>query len=97
MPDQPTKSVYERVVHITHIYLGPAADRFIDRQIQNHLHKDPAKLGIGDLAVLTDWIRVAVAMLTDDSEIVEEYILQLERIASPPQDKRKAAHEGSRL
>jgi hypothetical protein len=88
-----SKSVYQRVVHITHIYLGPAADRFIDRQIQNHLHKEPADLVIEDLGVLTDWIRVAVAMLTDDSEIVEEYIVQLERIASPP-SKRKPAHEG---
>lgn len=91
-----TESVYKRVVHITHIYLGPAADRFIDRQIQNHLHKEPADLAVDDLYVLTDWIRVAVAMLTDDSEIVEEYITQLERIANPPQPKRNPAHEGSR-
>lgn len=83
------KSVYERVVHITHIYLGPAADRFIDRQIQNHLHKQPEELVISDMSVLTDWIRVAVAMLTDDSDIVEEYIQQLERISSPAKPKRK--------
>jgi hypothetical protein len=91
-----SKSVYQRVVHITHIYLGPAADRFIDRQIQNHLHKEPSELVVDDLNVLTDWIRVAVAMLTDDSEIVEEYILQLERIANPPQPRRRTADEGSR-
>jgi hypothetical protein len=91
-----SKSVYQRVVQITHIYLGPAADRFIDRQIQNHLHKEPSQLEVGDLNILTDWIRVAVAMLTDDSEIVEEYIMQLERIANPPQPNRKPAHEGSR-
>lgn len=85
------RSVYERVVHITHIYLGPAADRFIDRQIQNHLHKEPEALAVDDLAILSDWIRVAVAMLTDDAEIVEEYIRQLERIAEPTKPKRKAA------
>lgn len=89
------KLVYERVVHITHIYLGPAADRFIDRQIQNHLHKQPEELALDDLKVLTDWIRVAVAMLTDDSDIVEEYIAQLERIAAPPKPKRGASHENN--
>jgi len=94
--DNKGRSVYERVVHITHIYLGPAADRFIDRQIQNHLQKPPTELAVGDLAVLSDWIRVAVAMLTDDAEIVEEYIRQLERVAEPPKTKRKATRSGSR-
>jgi hypothetical protein len=79
----PNPSVYQRVVQITHIYLGPAADRFIDRQVQNHIHKEPSKLTIGDLEMLIDWIRVAVSLLTDDSEIVEEYVTQLQRIVNP--------------
>lgn len=78
------KSLYERVVQITHTYLGPAADRFIDRQVQNHIHKEPAKLTRDDLELLIDWIRVAVSLLTDDTEIVEEYVLQLQRIIAPP-------------
>ncbi|MBC7581293.1 hypothetical protein H7097_00305 [Aeromicrobium sp.] len=78
-----TESLYERVVQTTHIYLGPAADRFIDRQVQNHIHKEPSTLNEADLILLIDWIRVAVSLLTDDSEIVEEYILQLERLAHP--------------
>ena len=76
-------TLYERVVRITHIYLGPAADRFIARQVQNHLHKEPEALTSSDLARLIDWIRVAVSLLTDDAEIVEEYILQLERLTDP--------------
>ncbi|HWT55451.1 MAG TPA: hypothetical protein VN031_00275 [Candidatus Microsaccharimonas sp.] len=76
-------SVYERVVEVTHIYLGPAADRFIDRQVQSHVHKDPSKLTLQDLELLIDWIQVAVALLTDDSEIVEEYIIQLHKIVHP--------------
>ena len=78
-------TVYQRVVEITHIYLGPAADRFIDRQVQNHIHKDPSKLTIDDLEHLIDWIRVAVSLLTDDAEIVEEYVTQLQRIVHPPE------------
>ena len=94
--ERSNQSVYERVVHITHIYLGPAADRFIDRQIQNHLHKAPEALVLSDIAVLTDWIRIAVAMLTDDAEIVEEYIMQLQRIAESPKKRQGSTSRAKR-
>lgn len=80
MPGTP-QNLYTSVVRITHIYLGPAADRFIDRQIQNHIHKEPAQLTVADLVVLIDWIKVAVSLLTDDAEIVEEYIEQLHKLS----------------
>lgn len=73
-------NLYERVVRVTRIYLGPAADRFIGRQIESHLGKDPEKLTEQDLLQLVDWIRVAVSLLTDNEEIVEEYIAQLKRL-----------------
>lgn len=60
------------------MYLGPAADRFIIRQVQNHLHKEPQELSYEDLQQLIDWIRVAVSLLTEDSAMVEEYIHRLE-------------------
>jgi len=88
--------LYTRVVRVTHMYLGPAADRFIDRQVQNHLHKNPEKISESDLAQLVDWIRVAVSLLTDDKAIIEEYVMQLRRLAEPgkavPHSKR-AVHE----
>jgi hypothetical protein len=73
-------ALYDKVVRVTNVYLGPAADRFISRQVQNHLHKRPEELSQADLLKLIDWIRVAVSLLTDDSEIVEEYAAQLERL-----------------
>lgn len=73
--------LYARIVRITHIYLGPAADRFIARQVESHLHKEPEKISQADLAQLVDWIRVAVSLLTDDQEIVEEYVQELQRLA----------------
>lgn len=79
MPNQP-RTFYDSVVQVTHVYLGPAADRFIDRQVQNHLHKVPRELSEADLHKLIDWIRAAVSLLTEDSDIVEEYIEQLERL-----------------
>jgi hypothetical protein len=84
-------TLYDRVVRITHIYLGPAADRFIARQVQNHLNKEPERLTITDLSQLIDWIRVAVSLLTDDTEIVEEYVLQLERLTQPGTNTGKRA------
>lgn len=73
-------SLYQKIVRITHVYLGPAADRFIDRQIQNHIHKEPKDVSAADLDKLIDWIRAAVSFLTEDSEIVEEYTSELEKL-----------------
>lgn len=81
---------YEQVVRITHVYLGPAADRFIARQVQNHLHKSPELLTKSDLNKLIDWIRVAVSLLTEDTDIIEEYALQLHKLAvSQPKSTAK--------
>lgn len=76
--------LYAQVVKVTHVYLGPAADRFIARQVENHLHKKPEQISAADLLQLIDWIKIAVSLITDDSEIIEEYALQLQRLATPP-------------
>ena len=85
---KPTNSsVYEEVVRVTHVYLGPAADRFIARQVENHLHKPPARLTRADLLDLIDWIRAVVSLITEDSEIIEEYIGELQKLAANPNSK----------
>lgn len=76
-----TPTLYDQVVRVTHVYLGPAADRFIARQVQNHLHKSPEELVQADLAGLIDWIRLVVALITEDSEIIEEYVAELKKLA----------------
>lgn len=78
----PEQTVYQQVVDATHTYLGPAADRFIARQVQNHLHKDPERLSRADLKKLIDWIQIAVSLLTEDSEIIEEYIAALRQLTT---------------
>jgi hypothetical protein len=77
-----TITVYDQVVKVTHVYLGPAAERFIDRQVQNHLHKEPAAITTEDLSKLIDWIGMAVSLLTDDTGIIEEYISRLRKLAN---------------
>ena len=78
-------SLYTEVVAITRTYLGPAAERFISRQVQNHLHKEPAELSHKDLSKLIDWMQVAVSMITEDQKVVEEYITRLRTLTDTPQ------------
>ena len=73
--------LYDQVVKVTHVYLGPAADRFISRQVQNHLHKTPEELSQADLLKLIDWIQISVSVLTEDAEVIEEYTAQLRKLA----------------
>ena len=74
--------LYDEVVRITNVYLGPAADRFISRQVQNHLNKEPVNLTRDDLSNLIVWIKVSVSLLTEDTGIVDEYISKLNDLAN---------------
>jgi hypothetical protein len=82
-------ALYDKLIRLTHVYLGPAADRFIARQIQNHLNKDPADLTRADLLKLTSWIQLTVSLLTDDNEVVEEYIQQVRNLADEHDSGKK--------
>jgi len=84
------KTLYEQVVETTHVYLGPAADRFIARQVQNHLHKRPEQLSASDLEKLIDWIQIAVSLLTEDSDIIEDYIGALRELIDKSGTSKKA-------
>ncbi len=75
------KSLYKDVVNITRDYLGPASERFIDRQIQSHLNKDPGQLTGRDIAVLIAWSKIAMALLTNNDEIVDEFANRLNALS----------------
>jgi hypothetical protein len=74
-------SLFDDVVTVTYDYLGPAADRFVVRQIRNHLQKDPAELRHEDLRQLIDWIRLAMRLISSDTDVVDRYITDLEYLA----------------
>ncbi len=63
--------LYENIVNITQDYLGPAAQRFIDRQIAFHLHKKPEEITKNDLPNLVEWVEVSLASLTEDTTSVK--------------------------
>lgn len=84
-----TPSLYDDVVAITYDYLGPAADRFVVRQIRNHLQKDPGQLQRKDLRQLIDWIQLAMRLISNDSHVIDRYMADLESLA---QSKKPSVH-----
>jgi hypothetical protein len=79
---QTSKDLYQQVVDITSDYLGPASRRFIDRQIINHLDKQPEEITDKDLNSLIDWIRVAIALLTEDKKLISEFTDRLKSLTN---------------
>lgn len=75
-----TTSLYDAIIDIAEIYLGPAAPRFIDRQIEFHLNKPPRDITEKDLEKLTDWVKVSLSMLTDDQQVVEDFNEKMARL-----------------
>lgn len=73
-------SLYSRVVKVTYGYLGPAADRFVARQVSNHLDKDPVHLKKHELEGLIDWFSMAMAILSDDEILVQHYAADLRKL-----------------
>ena len=76
-----TNHIFNQAVQITSDYLGPAAERFIARQVAFHLHKDPQQLTAGDIPQLAEWIKVSIAILTEDREMVEEFTDRIMNLA----------------
>ena len=72
--------IYNDVLLVATDYLGPAASRFVDRSIRNHLHKSPHELEINDLETLIHWLQVSVSVLTEDSELIDSFVQRLEAI-----------------
>lgn len=73
-------SLYMRVLEITEDYLGPAAQRFLQRLVMNHLGKPATKISKADLPQLVVWIKLATTMITDDERSVNEYMHRLESL-----------------
>lgn len=75
-------SLYTQVLEIAYDYLGPAAERFINRQIQNNLNKTPSQLDQKDLDKLVDWIQVSVSMLSSDERLINDFISRLQKLST---------------
>ncbi len=67
-----TAELYRQVVTVAEDYLGPAAPRFVARQVAFLFNKNPQELALEDMPRLIEWTRVTLALLTDDQQVVEE-------------------------
>ncbi len=65
-------ALYENIVSITADYLGPAAARFVDRQLKSYLNKTPEQLDKADVPMLAMRIRSGLVVLTKDERTVTE-------------------------
>ena len=72
--------VYNDLISLTDPYLGPSSERFIDRQIKNHLNKEPSEIKPSDLSRLIDWISLSMSVLTDDNDIISEYVKKIKSL-----------------
>jgi len=73
--------VYRQAVDITRDYLGPAAERFLSRQITFHLKKDPRYLTNSDIPGLAEWVKVSIAILSEDRKMVDEFSKRIMSLA----------------
>lgn len=65
--------IYNDAVEVAKEFLGPAAERFMERQIRFHLEKDPEKLEKSDLSDLAKWVKTSASLITDDKSSVEQF------------------------
>lgn len=63
---------YDQIVDITKDYLGPAAKRFIDRQISFHFEKQAKDLTTDDVYKIAESVRISLGLLTQDKVMVTE-------------------------
>jgi hypothetical protein len=71
---------YQSVIGATEVFLGPAAKRFVDRQIDFHLSKDPETINRQDVIRLRDSLGVALGLLVDDKRIVDDAVHRFDDI-----------------
>jgi len=83
-----SNELFDQAVAITEEYLGPAAPRFMARQVSFHLDKAPSELVAADIPRLVEWSKATLALLTSDESIVKEFVSKLSAL--------KESHEPAR-
>ena len=77
---QTKENYFKQVVSITERYLGPASERFIRRQIEFHLQKEPENISYEDVSKLSNNVGVALGLLVNDKSVVSQAVSELKQI-----------------
>ncbi len=75
-----TTVLYDGIVAIIEYYLGPASERFVNRQIRSHLGKEPQEINQEDMPQLIEWIQVSMGLLTENQEDIEDCTRKLTKL-----------------
>jgi hypothetical protein len=73
--------LYQSVLQIANGYLGPAAERFVRRLVDQHLNKDPEALSRKDIPELADWVRTSIGPSVADPRIADDFRQKLLALA----------------
>jgi hypothetical protein len=83
MAQNPT--LYTRAVQVTEEYLGPAGERFLRRQIEEHLNIRPEDLKEKNLSRLINWLSIAFALLTNNEKDINAFTSDLKALSEKGQ------------
>lgn len=64
-------ALYDDAVELAKSYMGPAAKKFIDRQINGHLDVDASGLNASHVEELAKWCFTSGKLLMDESKAQE--------------------------
>ncbi|MDY6835169.1 MAG: hypothetical protein SVY53_10265 [Chloroflexota bacterium] len=64
-------ALYDEVVDIAKVYLGPAADKFVTRQIRTHLNIESSQLSKQHLDELAHWCNISGALAMSEEKAME--------------------------
>ena len=73
--------LYQRAIEIASNYLGPASERFLKRQITQHLEKDPESLSRVDIPELAKWVHTSVGPSVADPKVADDFRQELLALA----------------
>lgn len=75
-----TIKAFDQIVLVTEDYLGPAAKRFVTRQVSSHLGKVPSEVSLEDIPKLLEWSTITLALLTEDKHVVDDYAEKMTKL-----------------
>ena len=82
--------LHKDVIALTYRYLGPAAERFVGRMVQSHLHKKPEQLTQQDMQDLITWFSLAMGFISGDPVVVNQYEAELKALQASHAKPQKA-------
>jgi hypothetical protein len=73
--------LYQQALEIANIFLGPASERFLGRQIRQNLNKEPEALSKTDIPELAKWVSISIGPSVADPKVANDFRLKLLTLA----------------